>query len=175
MPTLGTGSLVLRPMKKSDIEDYVRIFADPKVIASFDVPSFNRRQLEQWIQRNLTHQDKFGYGLFSVILKINSLLIGNCGLQRMKIGGVEIIELGYEFHSDSWNKRHATEAASAVRDFAFHQSHLTRLTSLVREGNLAAARVSEKIGMTRTADVTQNNRHYWQYVIERNQDATNPC
>src|SRR3989442_15892597 len=43
-------------MEKSDIEDFVRIFADPKVMASFDLASFDRKQLELWIQRNLTHQ-----------------------------------------------------------------------------------------------------------------------
>jgi [ribosomal protein S5]-alanine N-acetyltransferase len=155
-------------MTKSDIGDFVRVFADPKVMAAFDVASFNREQLEQWIQRNLTHQNNFGYGLFSVILKINGLLIGNCGLLRMEIGGVEAVELGYEFRSDYWNKGYATEAAGAVRDFAFHQLHLPRLTSLVRDGNLGAMRVSEKIGMTRAAEITHNDRHYWQYIIERN-------
>lgn len=159
-------------MKESDIEDFVRMFADPKVMVSFDIGSFDRRELEGWIQRNLTHQNNFGYGLFSVILKINGFLIGNCGLQRMKIGGVEAVELGYEFRSDYWNKGYATEAAGAVRDFAFHQLHLPRLTSLVRVGNLGAMRISEKIGMTRTADILHNNRHYWQYLIERNQKMT---
>jgi len=153
-------------MQKSDIEDFVRMFADPKVMASFDVASFDRSQLDLWIQRNLTHQNNFGYGLFSVILKPNGMLIGNCGLQRMKIGGVEVVELGYEFRSDYWNKGYATEAAGAVRDFAFRQLHLPRLTSLVRVGNLGALRVSEKIGMSRTADITHNNRLYWQYFIE---------
>jgi len=166
--------LVLRPMQKSDIEGFVRIFDDPKVMASFDVASFDRIQLEQWIHRNLIHQNKFGYGLFSVILKMNGLLVGNCGLQRMEIGGVQAVELGYEFRSDYWNQGYATEAAAAVRDFAFHQLHLPRLTSLVRIGNLGAMRVSEKIGMKRIDDITHKNRHYWQYLIERNQKTTNP-
>ena len=155
-------------MEKSDIEDFVQMFADPKVMASFDVASFERSQLELWIQRNLTHQNNFGYGLFSVILKTNDLLIGNCGLQRMEIGGVEVVELGYEFRSDYWNKGYATEAAGAVRDFAFQQLHLPQLTSLVRVDNLGAMRVSEKIGMSRTAEITHNNLRYWQYFIDAN-------
>src|SRR5438445_846024 len=122
-------------MEKSHNEDFVRIFADPKVIASFDLATFDRRQLELWIQRNLTHQKNFGYGLFSVILKNNGSLIGNCGLQRMGIGGVEVIELGYEFRSDYWNKGYATEAAAAVRDFSFQQLHPPRLNIIVSGGN----------------------------------------
>jgi RimJ/RimL family protein N-acetyltransferase len=161
-------------MKKSDIEDFVRMFADPKVMASFDVASFDRAELGQWIQRNLIHHSNFGYGLFSAILKINGLLIGDCGLQRMEIGGTQAVELGYEFRSDYWNQGYATEAAAAVRDFAFHQLHLPQLTSLVRVGNFGAMRVSEKIGMTRIGDITRNNHHHWQYVIERNQTDNKP-
>src|SRR3989442_13833959 len=101
-------------MKTSDIEDFVRMFADPKVMASFDVASFDRSELEQWIQRNLTHQDNFGYGLFSVILKINGLLIGNCGLQSMEIGGGQAVALGFEVSSGYWNEGDATEAVGGV-------------------------------------------------------------
>jgi RimJ/RimL family protein N-acetyltransferase len=150
------------------------MFADPKVMASFNVASFDRSELEHWIERNLAHQSNFGYGLFSAILKINGLLMGNCGLQRMEIGGTQAVELGYEFRSDYWNQGYATEAAAAVRDFAFQQLHPPRLTSLVRIGNLGAMRVSEKIGMTRMEDITHNNQHYLQYVIERNQRNNKP-
>src|SRR5207245_9391407 len=113
-----------------------------------------------------THRNKFGYGLFSVILKINGLLVGNCGLQRMEIGGVQAVELGYEFRSDYWNQGYATEAAAAVRDFAFHQLHLRRLTSLVRVGNIGAMRVSETMGLTYIGDSTHSRWQDCQYSIE---------
>jgi len=152
-------------MQDSDAEDFLRVFDDPKVMASFDVPSFDRRNIEQWVQRNLTHQADHGYGLFSVLLRQSSKLIGNCGLTRMLIDGVLIIELGYEFNSKYWNQGYATEAAVAVRDFAFRQLHLRTITSMVRVGNLAAMRVSQKIGMKRTAEITYKGKQYWQYEI----------
>ena len=152
-------------MKESDADEFVRVFSDPKVMASFDVPSFDRQNIEQWIQRNLSHQYKYGFGLFSVILKGSGTLIGDCGLQRMEIAGEQIIELGYEFRSDYWNQGYATEAAAAVRDYAFHQLRLPELISLVRVGNLAVARVSEKIGMTLRAEITLNQQRYQQYSI----------
>ncbi len=167
IPTLETSRLQLRPMKISDVDELVQVFADPKVMASFDSSSFDRKQIEQWVERSIAHQDNYGYGLFSVILKSNRLLIGDCGLECMEITGVEEVELGYEFRSDYWNQGYATEAAIAVRDFAFHQLHLPRLTSLVRVGNVAAKCVSEKIGMTCIAEITRNNQHYWQYSIKR--------
>lgn len=167
IPTLETSRLLLRPMKMSDIDELVDVFDDPKVIASFDVASFDRKQIEQWVKRNLAHQDNHGYGLFSVILKSNGLLIGDCGLEHMEIAGLEEVEFGYELNSNYWNQGYATEAAMAVRDFAFQQLHVPQLTSLVRVGNIAAKRVSEKVGMTCNAEIARNNQHYCQYSIKR--------
>ena len=59
---------------------------------------------------------KFGYGLFSVILKIDGELIGDCGLEQMDVEGIQAAELGYDFRSDYWNKGFATEAAIAVNN-----------------------------------------------------------
>ena len=91
-------------MQDSDVEDFLRVFDDPMVMASFDVPGFDRRNIGQWVQRNLTHQADHGYGLFSVLLRQSGKLIGNCGLTRMLIDGVLIVELGYEFNSKYWNQ-----------------------------------------------------------------------
>lgn len=52
-------------------------------------------------------------------MKFNGMLIGNCGLQRMEIGGVEIVELGYEFRSDYRKRGYVTEAAGACAGLCF--------------------------------------------------------
>ncbi len=85
-PLIETARLLLRPMRADDVEDLLGIFADPRVMASFGGVLFDRRQLEQWVQRNLDHQARYGYGLFAVVLKANGLLIGDCGLEHMAIG-----------------------------------------------------------------------------------------
>jgi RimJ/RimL family protein N-acetyltransferase len=119
------------------------------------------------VQRNLDHQAEHGYGLFSVILKASGLLIGDCGLERMDVDGVPAVELGYDFRSDYWSQGYATEAASAVRDYAFQHLRLPRLISLIRVGNLPSQRVAEKIGMRCTAKITRYGHPYWQYLVER--------
>lgn len=70
-------------MQSSDLDDLLKIFEDPKVMASFGGATFNREQMERWMQRNIKHQNHHGYGLFSVILKSDGLLIGDCGLEHM--------------------------------------------------------------------------------------------
>jgi ribosomal-protein-alanine N-acetyltransferase len=162
---LETERLVLRPMLETDIDALHRIFTDAKVMAAFNHGPFTRQQMLGWLQRNLDHQDRYGYGLFSVILRETGELIGDCGLEQMEVGGVQVAELGYDFRSDYWNQGFATEAACAVRDYAFHILGLPQLISLIRVGNLASKRVAEKIGMTLAEEFTRYELRYWKYSI----------
>lgn len=167
---LETDRLILRPMLASDLDALHLIFADAKVMAAFDHRPFTHEQMERWLQRNLDHQEQFGYGLFSVLHKDTGELIGDCGLEQMEVDGMKIAELGYDFRSDVWNKGYATEAAAAVRDYAFDVLHLPQLISLIRSGNLASRRVAEKIGMTLAEEFTRDGIRYWKYSLQ-NTDA----
>lgn len=153
-------------MKGDDRDRLLKIFGDPKVMAAFNAPPFDHDQMQRWLQRNLDHQEQYGYGLFAVILKSNGALIGDCGLEHMVLAGKQEIELGYDFRSDYWQQGLATEAATAVRNYAFGKLHLPRLTSLIRVGNSASKRVSEKIGMRLVAEITRSGVPYWLYAID---------
>ena len=104
---LETRRLILRPMLETDFDGLLLIFTDQKVMASFSHDPFTHEQMSHWLQRNLDHQNEFGYGLFSVILKESGELIGDCGLEQMEDQGAA--ELGYDFRSDFWNRGFATE------------------------------------------------------------------
>ena len=160
---LQTEHLFLRPMLETDLDSLLLIFTDLKVMAAFDHPPFTREQMQRWLQGNLDHQNEFGYGLFSVILKDSGELIGDCGLEQMEDMGAA--ELGYDFRSDFWNRGYATEAAVAVRDYAFKVLHLPQLISLIRVGNLASKRVAEKVGMTLAEEFTRYGIQYWKYSL----------
>lgn len=162
-----TARLRLRPMRAEDFDALLLIFTDPKVMAAFDGIPFDHAQMAHWLQRNLDHQAQHGYGLFSVIHKADEVLVGDCGLEVMDLGGAPVVELGYDFRNDYWGQGLATEAARAVRDFAFDALHLPRLLSLIRVGNRASQRVAEKIGMRCVMELTRYERRYWQYVLER--------
>lgn len=165
--TLETPRLLLRPMQAADVDPLLHIFADPLVMAAFDTEPFNREQMERWVQRNLDHQIQYGYGLFAVILKSTGELIGDCGLEHMEVESLPAEELGYDFRRDHWNRGYATEAAMAVRDYAFQQLQLPKLISLIRVGNQSSRRVAEKIGMRYLAELTRYSVRYWHYALER--------
>jgi RimJ/RimL family protein N-acetyltransferase len=164
-PLIHTSRLLLRPMRADEVDALLTIFSDPKVMASFDGVLFDREQMERWVQRNLAHQAQYGYGLCSVIYRANQQLIGDCGLENMEVDGLRVTELGYDFRSDYWNQGLATEAAQAVRDYAFQTLKLPRLISLIRQGNYASRRVAEKTGMRLSAEVMRYGNAYWVYEI----------
>jgi ribosomal-protein-alanine N-acetyltransferase len=165
--SLETKRLILRPMQANDLEALHLIFTDPKVMGSFGVELFSLGQMQRWLQRNLDHQNQFGYGLFSVFLKTGGILIGDCGLENMDIDGQIIVELGYDFRSDYWNQGFATEAALAVRDYAFGVLQLPQLISLIRVGNFASRRVAEKVGMQLLEEFSPGEIRYWKYGLKR--------
>ena len=162
--SLETKRLILRPMRTTDIDSLHLIFTDPKVMASFGGDLLNRDQMQRWLARNLDHQNQYGYGLFSVILKESGELIGDCGLEQMESEGAT--ELGYDFRSDYWNQGYATEAACAVRDYAFDVLQLPQLISLIRIGNLASRRVAEKVGMTLAEEFGCYGIQYWKFALK---------
>jgi len=168
---LETPRLILRPMRAEDTDALLRIFADPRVMVSFGVELFGMEQMDRWVRRNLEHQAKHGYGLFSVILKESGLLIGDCGLEVMEVSGTPAAELGYDFRSDHWNRGLATEAAIAVRDYAFTTLALPRLVSLIRQGNHASRRVAEKVGLRLSETIQRGDHPYWVYTLTR-EDAS---
>lgn len=165
LPTIETTRLLLRPMHAGDIDALLHIFADPIVMAAFDAIPFDRQQMEQWLRRNLDHQARYGYGLFAVILKANGLLVGDCGLEIMEVDGTSEAELGYDFRSDYWGQGLATEAAAAVRDYAFQVLHLPRLVSLIRQRNLASQRVAEKVGLRCITQITRFGQLHRVYAL----------
>jgi RimJ/RimL family protein N-acetyltransferase len=169
MATLEMTRLRLRPMRAEDAGPLLAIFSDPRVMAAFGGELFDQAQMDHWVARNLAHQAEHGYGLYAVILKASGKLIGDCGLERVRVRVADgpAAELGYDFRSDHWNQGYATEAASAVRDYALSvlRGSVPRLVSLIRVGNRASQRVAEKLGMRLLATITRYDREYWEYGL----------
>jgi RimJ/RimL family protein N-acetyltransferase len=152
-------------MVAEDLEGLLGIFGDPVVMAAFDEEPLDREQARRWLDRNLAHQRAHGYGLFAVCLKQSDRLIGDCGLELMDLGEDRVAELGYDFRSDCWNRGYATEAACAVRDYAFGTLRLPLLVSLIQPGNAASARVAEKTGLLNVGELERHGRAYLRYEL----------
>ena len=134
----------------------------------YPVP-FDRAACVDWILRNRTRYANDGYGLWAMILKSTGDLIGDCGLVRQTVDGVDELEIGYHVRRDLWGQGYASEAAQACRDYAFARFSVDRLISLIRPENLASRRVAEKNGMTVWKEVMRANLLHYVYAIKRDQ------
>src|SRR5207245_9634683 len=86
-------------------------------------------------------------GFCPVVEKASGRIIGDCGLTKRDVDGRDEIELVYVFAADSWGKGYATEAASALRDYALGRLKVPRLIAQIDPENVAPAPVAEPVGL----------------------------
>ncbi len=107
----------------------------------------------EWLER----WERWGVGFCSVERKADRRVLGRVGFVRWNLetsqtGGDET-ELGWVLAREHWGQGYATEAATALRDWAHDEKGLTRLISLIRPENVQSIYVAERIGERYERDV----------------------
>ena len=131
-----------------------RVFGDPEVMRFGDGIQ-TREWVDAWLHTCFEHYYKtWGFGRYAVVENQSQAVIGYCGLFFFPdINGEPEVEIGYRLARSAWGQGLATEAAAAVRDFAFNTLSMKRLIALIDPSNTASVRVAEKIGMRHEAEV----------------------
>lgn len=81
--------------------------------------------------------------------------IGWCGLTRWN-PDYRSASLGYCLHDAAWGYGYATEAASALLEWAFDTLDLNRVQAETDTRNVASARVLEKVGFMREGTLRED-------------------
>ena len=91
-----------------------------------------------------------GFGLWCVAPRETDRCIGFVGLAVPDFLPeiMPTVEIGWRLARDAWGHGYATEAALAVRDYAFSAAGLDRLVSVAHAENPASHNVMRKLGMT---------------------------
>jgi len=110
--------------------------------------AFSDAEVWEGIEKQFQRYKKDGFGVWSVILKENGELIGQCGLSLQPCGDKEVLEIGYIFQKKHWHKGYATEAAIACREYAFDTLNADEVFSLIRDTNVASQNVAKRNGMS---------------------------
>jgi RimJ/RimL family protein N-acetyltransferase len=151
---LETTRLKLRPCQIEDIQlihklwtnDRIRYFLfDNRVISSDEAQSF--------IEGSVANFKQHGYGLWLVFEPEIDHLVGFAGFLPSED---ETPSLIYGVHPDRWGYGYATEAGSAVLNYALERLALPKVRADVDEPNIASVRVLEKLGMKRTSRAVVN-------------------
>src|SRR5262245_8773416 len=150
---LATERLILRHFQITDREPMYRIFCDAEVMRFSDGIK-TKEWVDAWLLTCLERYRTWGYGPYAVVEQHSQIVIGYCGLFFFPdIDGRAETEIGYRFARSTWGQGYATEAALAVRDYAFTTLGIKRLIAVIDPSNVASIRVAEKIGMQYEKDV----------------------
>lgn len=163
---LETARLRLRRFRETDVDAVFAIIGDD-VAMQYYPRTFNRRDAEEWVERNLRRYIEHGYGLFAVTLKDNDDLIGDCGIVKQHLEDETALEVGYHFRRDQWGHGYATEAARACMGLAFHDCGADKVISLIRPENVPSRRVAERNGMQLERQVTHYGLPHLVYAMGR--------
>jgi RimJ/RimL family protein N-acetyltransferase len=129
------------------------IFCDAEVMRFSDGIQ-TKEWVHAWLHNCLERYQTWGFGPYAVVEQNGQNVIGYCGLFFFPdIDGQAEVEIGYRLVRSAWGQGYATEAACAVRDYAFAILRMKRLIAMIDPSNLASIRVAEKMGMHYEKDI----------------------
>ena len=166
---IETKRLLLRELTAEDFETLYEIFSDPETMRHYPRP-FDEAKTRGWIEWNERNYREYGFGLWAVVLKASGQCIGDCGMTLQRIDGELLPEIGYHIHKAYWRQGYASEAARAVRDWAFQHTEYDCLYSYMKYTNVASYSTAIANGMHKVKEYPdEKNQISYAYAITRAQ------
>lgn len=164
-----TERLILRRLAPSDIDEFAECVNHPEVLENlsdhFSNP-FLKEHAEAFMARKTfpdTPEYPTAVGIFA---KPGSpanengtepRMVGNCGLQPMQDIKYRTWHLGYFITKSAWRNGYATEAISAIVNFAFDTwPQLLRVEAHAYDRNIGSQAVLRKVGFTQEGILRSN-------------------
>ncbi|MBQ3080506.1 MAG: GNAT family N-acetyltransferase [Clostridia bacterium] len=164
---IETDRLILRTYTWDDFPALYEILSDPVTMAHYPKP-YDENGVRRWIQWSLDNYEKYGFGLWAIVLKETGEFIGDCGITLQNIDGCTLPEIGYHIHKNHWRKGYAKEAAKAVRDWAFENTDYPCLYSYMKYTNAGSYGAASSIGMRKIKEYEDEaDRILFVYAITR--------
>jgi ribosomal-protein-alanine N-acetyltransferase len=169
---LQTARLTLREMAWDDLDFVASMLADPLVMRHYP-NCYSRDEASIWLEHMIKRYSADGHALWLVVGRTTQEPIGQVGLLRQLVDDVDEPEIGYLIHAPFWQQGYASEAAAAVRDYAFDALGKERVISLIRPVNVPSQRVALRIGL-KPEKLTTFKGHE-SLVFSRPRPATTGC
>jgi len=163
---IETQRLLLRTWMPFDVAAVESMFADPEVMRYIGVggpwtPQRTREVVDLMTER----YEREGIGIWPVVLKETSAVIGECGLQTLP--GSDEVELAYLLERAYWGKGYAFEAASAVLDWGFKARGLRRIVAVINPANERSIALINRLGMRYERVVRAYRHDLLKYALDR--------
>jgi RimJ/RimL family protein N-acetyltransferase len=164
---LCTDRLFLRTPTPRDAETLYELFSDPEVMHGLGKePVSALEQARAMVEDGIVGWRTDGLGPFVLeTASTDRQVVGQAGLMIFdtrgwtpsswaSAGSHAQPELGWALIRAHWGHGYATEAAAAIRDWAYESRPIDRLVSLISAGNVRSQRVATRLGAIPTATVT---------------------
>jgi RimJ/RimL family protein N-acetyltransferase len=146
-PLLQSERLVLRRFSHADAAVFFRLNSEPELVqytARAALTSVDAA-MATLDSEQFRHDEKAGLGRFACVEKSTGKVIGVAGLRpEPEYGGYAF---GYRILPEHWGQGFATEAATTLLQYGYHQLKLQHIMATVFPQNVASVRVLEKIGL----------------------------
>jgi [ribosomal protein S5]-alanine N-acetyltransferase len=147
---LVTRRLSLRRPAPADVAAIFSIHSDQRACAYNPSDQLaTRDEAQQLFRRWDEHWRQFGFGYWVVRRRDSATPIGFCGIKVMQLNESDVVNLFYRFDPAVWGHRLASEAASAVTDWAARNIPDRPLIARIRPQNVASQRVAIRAGLAR--------------------------
>ncbi len=169
---LETDRLILREYVMEDFDALFEIVSDQETMQHYPAP-FNEEKTRNWITWNMENYEKYGFGLWAVVLKETGEFIGDCGITIQNIDGEMLPEIGYHIHKKYWRRGFAKEAAQAVRDWVFQNTQYSIIYSYMKYTNIGSYSTAIANGMKKVKEYPDpKNTISYAYAITRDEWQT---
>lgn len=140
--TIRTERLTLRMHDIDDFEAYARLMASPRSVGMGG--PFDLRVAWGMFCHDVALWQLFGHGALAIDLTETGECIGQVGINHGPLFLEK--ELGWFVYEEYEGRGYVTEAAFALRHWAFTTLKLPSLVSYIAPGNAASVAVAERLG-----------------------------
>lgn len=166
---IETNRLILREYTLDDFDNLYEIVSDPETMRHYPKP-FDEERTRGCIEWNLENYKNYGFGLWAVTLKKTGEFIGDCGISIQNIDGELLPEIGYHIHKKYWRRGFGSEAARAVRDWAFENTDYNCIYSYMKYTNVGSYSTAIANGMRKVKEYQdEKNKISYAYAITRDE------
>jgi [ribosomal protein S5]-alanine N-acetyltransferase len=164
---LKTERLKFRKLTAEDIESWMDFFNSTEALQFLPFKLHSKKACAEWLERQALRYKQSRSGLCALIEKNSGKMIGQCGLLIQEIDGKTEIEIGYHLIPTFWKKGFATEAAIAVRNYAFNNDLADSLISIIHRDNVNSQKVAERNGMKKEKELIWKGLPVFIYRIKK--------
>ena len=152
LDTFTTSRLQAERLTPDHRDEIARMHQDPAVMAHLGGVR-DADQTREYLERNLAHWDRYGFGLWILRGPAGGEMIGRAVLRHLTLEDRDEIETGYAFYRPYWGRGLATEVARKCVAMGFEILGAESIVGLTLPTNRASQHVLTKTGMSRDREL----------------------